>query len=69
VELGFSGGVWLLCGLVFLVALAMRKQRHCRGIISSNFFHSPMAIYPDVNGEAGETSPGVEGWHIVVFFM
>jgi hypothetical protein len=46
----------------------MRKRRRYRGIISLSFFRSPMAIYSDVNGEAGETCPGVEGWHIVVFF-
>ena len=28
-----------------------------------------MAIYSDVNGEAGETCPGVEGRRIVVFFQ
>jgi hypothetical protein len=65
VELGFAGGAWLLCGLVFL---AMRKRRCCRGIISLNFFRSPMAIYSDVNGEAGETCSGIEGRRIVVFF-
>jgi hypothetical protein len=27
-----------------------------------------MAIFSDVNGEAGETCPGVEGLHIVVVF-
>jgi hypothetical protein len=54
--------------LVFLAALAMRKRRRCRGIISPSFFRSLMAIYTDVNREAGETCPGVEGRHIVVFF-
>jgi hypothetical protein len=68
VELGFAGGAWFLCGLVFLAALAMRKRRRCRGIISPSFFCSPMAIYSDVNGEAGETCPGVEGRRIVFFF-
>jgi hypothetical protein len=68
VELGFAGGAWLLCGLVFLAAPAMRKRRRCRGIISLIFFCSPMAIYSDVNGEAGETCLGVEGRGIVVFF-
>jgi hypothetical protein len=68
VELGFARGAWLLCGLVFLVASAMWKQRRCRGIISPSFFRSPMAIYSDVNGKAGETCPGVEGRHIIVFF-
>jgi hypothetical protein len=68
VEFGFAGGVWLLCGLVFLAAPAMQKQRCCRGIISSSFFRSPMAIYSDVNGEPGETCPGVEGRRVVVFF-
>jgi hypothetical protein len=35
----------------------------------NNFsFRSLMAIYSDINGEAGETCPGVEGRHIVVFF-
>jgi hypothetical protein len=34
-----------------------------------SFFRSPMAIYSDVNGEVVETCSGVEGWHIVVFFM
>jgi hypothetical protein len=67
VELGFAGGAWLLCGLVFLAASTMRKRRHCRGIISPSFFRSPMAIYSDVNREAGETCPGVEGRHIVIF--
>jgi hypothetical protein len=67
-ELGFAGGVWLLRGLFFLAAPAMRKRRCCRGIISPNFFCSPMAIYSDVNGEAGETYPGVEGRYIVFFF-
>jgi hypothetical protein len=67
-ELGFAGGAWLLYGLVFLAAPAMRKQRGCRRIISPTFFHSPMTIYSDVNGEAGETCQGVEGRHIVVFF-
>jgi hypothetical protein len=65
-ESGFAGGAWLLCGLVFLTA--MRKRRRCRGIISPSFFRSLMAIYSDVNGEAGETCPGVEGRRIVVFF-
>jgi hypothetical protein len=68
VEFGFAGGAWLLCGLVFLAALSMRKRRCCRGIISLSFFRSPMTIYSDVNGEAGETCPGVEGRHVVVFF-
>jgi hypothetical protein len=36
----------------------MRKRRCCRGIISPSFFRSPMAIYSDINGEAGETCPG-----------
>jgi hypothetical protein len=54
--------------LVFLATPAMLKQRHCRGIISPSFFRSPMAIYSDVNGEVGETYPGVEGQRIVVFF-
>jgi hypothetical protein len=68
VELVFAGGAWLLCGLVFLAALSMRKGRRCRGIISLSFFRSSMAIYSDVNGEAGETCQDVEGRHIVVFF-
>jgi hypothetical protein len=68
VELGFAGGAWLLCNLVFLVASAMRKRRCCSGIISPSFFRSPMVIYSNVNEEAGETCPGVEGRHIVVFF-
>jgi hypothetical protein len=62
---GFAGGAWLLCDLVFL---AMRKRRYCREIISPNFFRSPMAINSDVNGEAGETCSGIEGRRIVVFF-
>jgi len=48
--------------------LAMRKRRRRSGIISPSLFRSPMAIYSDVNGEAGETCPGVEGRRIVVFF-
>jgi hypothetical protein len=68
VEFGFAGGAWLLCGLVFLAAPTMLKRRCCRGIISPSFFSSPMAIYSDVNGEAGETCPGVEGRRVVVFF-
>ena len=67
-ELGFVGGVWFLCGLLFLATLAMRKRRRRSGIISPNLFCSPMAIYSDVNGKAGETCPGVEGRRIVVFF-
>jgi hypothetical protein len=67
-ELGFSRGEWLLYGLVFLAAPAMWKRRLCRGIICPGFFHSPMGIYSDVNGEAGETYPGVEGRRIIVFF-
>jgi hypothetical protein len=67
-ESGFAGGAWLLCGLVFLAATAMRKRRRYRGIISPSFFGSPMAIYSDVNGEARETCPGVESRRIVVFF-
>ena len=67
-ELGFAGGVWLLCGLLFLATPAMRKRRRRSGIISPSLFRSPMAIYSDVNGEAGETCLGVEGWCIVVFF-
>jgi hypothetical protein len=55
-------------GLVFLAASAMRKRQCCRGIISPSFFRSPMAIYSDVNGEVGETCPGVEGQRIVFFF-
>jgi hypothetical protein len=46
----------------------MRKRRRCREITSPSFFRSPMVIYSDVNGEAGETCPGVEGRRIVVFF-
>jgi hypothetical protein len=65
---GVARRAWLLSGLVFLVASAMRKRRRCRGIISPSFFRSPVAIYSDVNREAGETCPGVEGRHIVVFF-
>jgi hypothetical protein len=60
VELGSAGGAWLLCGLVFLAVPAMRKRRHDRGIISPRFYLSPMEIYSDVNGEAGETCPGVD---------
>jgi hypothetical protein len=54
--------------LVFLAAPTMRKRRRCRGIVSPNFFRSPMAIYSDVNGEVVETYSGVEGQRIVVFF-
>jgi hypothetical protein len=68
VELGFARGAWLLCGLVFLVVLVMRKRRRYRGIISHSFFRSPMAIYFDINGEAGESCSGVEGRRIVAFF-
>jgi len=68
VELGFAGGVWLLCGFFFLATAAMRKRRRRSGIISPSLFRSPMAIYSDVNGEAGEACPGVEGRRIVVFF-
>jgi hypothetical protein len=68
VESGFVGAAWLLFGLIFLAASAMRKRRRCRGIISLNFFRSPTTIYSDVNGEVGETCPGVEGRRIVVFF-
>jgi len=68
VELGFAGEVWLLCGLLFLATPAMRKRRRRSGKISPSLFRSPMAIYSDVNGEARETCPGVEGRHIVVFF-
>ena len=68
VELGFAGGVWLICGLLFLATPAMRKRRRRSGIISPSLFRSPMAIYSDVNGEAGETCPGVEGRRIVIFF-
>nr|CAB3457258.1 unnamed protein product [Digitaria exilis] len=46
----------------------MRKRRRYRGIISPGFFCSPMAIYSDANGEAGETCVGVQGRHIVFFF-
>jgi hypothetical protein len=60
--------VWLLRGLVFLETPAMRKRQRCRGIISPSFIHSPMVIYSNVNGEVGDTCPGVEGRHIVVFF-
>ena len=67
-ELGFAGGVCLLCDLLFLAMSTMRKRRRRSGIISPSLFHSPMAIYSDVNGEVGETCPGVEGRHIVVFF-
>jgi hypothetical protein len=34
----------------------------------SSFFRSPMTIYSDINEEAGETCPGVEGRRVVVFF-
>jgi hypothetical protein len=68
VELGFAGGAWLLCGLVFLAMPVMQKRRRYRGIISPSFFRSPMAIYFDINGEAGETCPGVEDRRIVAFF-
>jgi hypothetical protein len=54
--------------LIFLAVPAMWKRQRCRGIISPSFFRSPMAIYSDVNGEARETCPGVEGRYIVVFF-
>jgi hypothetical protein len=47
---------------------AMRKRRRRSGIISPSLFRSSMAIYSDVNGEAGETYPGVEGRRIVFFF-
>jgi hypothetical protein len=50
-------------GLVFLTASAI-----CRGIFFPSFFRSPMEIYSDVNGEAGETCSEVEGQRIVVFF-
>jgi hypothetical protein len=52
-----------------MAAPTMRKRQCCRGIISPSFFRSPMAIYSDVNEEAGETCPGVEGRRVVVFFM
>jgi hypothetical protein len=68
VELGFTGGARLIYVLVFLATLAMRKGRRCRGIIYPSFFRSPMAIYSDVNREARETCPGVEGQRIVFFF-
>jgi hypothetical protein len=68
VELGFAGGAWLLCSLVFLAASAKRKRRHCREIISPSFFRSPMAIFSDANREAWETCIGVRGRRIVVFF-
>jgi hypothetical protein len=61
VELGFAGGAWLLCGLVFLAVPAIRKRRCCRGIISPNFFRSLMAIYSNVIREAVETCTGVKG--------
>jgi hypothetical protein len=67
-ELGFAGGVWLLCCLLFLATPMMRKRRRHNGIISPSLFCSLMAIYSDVNGEAGETCPGVKGRRIVVFF-
>jgi hypothetical protein len=67
VEFGSAGGAWLLCGLVFLAASVMRKRRHYRGIISPSFFHSPTAIYSDVNGEVVETYLDVEAQRIVVF--
>jgi hypothetical protein len=35
----------------------MRKRRRCRGIISPNFFRSPMVIFSNANGEARETCP------------
>jgi hypothetical protein len=40
----------------------------CRGIMFPSIFHSPMAIYSDVNGEARETCPGVKGRRIIAFF-
>jgi hypothetical protein len=43
------------------------RRRHS-GKNSPSFFRSSMAIFSDVNGEAGETCPGVEGLHIVVVF-
>jgi hypothetical protein len=65
VELGFAGGAWFLyCGLVFPAAFATRKQRRCRKINNHSFFRSLMAIYSDVNTEARETCPGVEGQRI-----
>jgi hypothetical protein len=67
VELGSAGGAWLLCGLVFLAVPTMQKRQCCRGIISLSFFRYPMAIYSDVNGDAGETYTGVEGQRIVAF--
>jgi hypothetical protein len=69
-----GGGVrfcqWSVAPLrfVFLATWAMPKRRRYIGIISPSFFRSPMAIYSDVNGEAGETCPGVEGRRIGVFF-
>nr|CAB3494800.1 unnamed protein product [Digitaria exilis]CAB3499745.1 unnamed protein product [Digitaria exilis] len=46
----------------------MRKRRRCRRIISPGFFLSPVAIYSDANGEAGETCVEVQGRRIIVFF-
>jgi hypothetical protein len=69
-----GGGVWFCQWSVAPLRLgfpggpAMRKRRCCIGIISPSFFRSPIAIYSDVNGEAGETCPGVEGRRVVVFF-
>jgi hypothetical protein len=58
--LGFAGGAWLLCGLVAEVTTLQRNNySQC----------SPMVIYFDVNGEAWETCPRVEGRRIVVFVM
>jgi hypothetical protein len=53
--------------LVFLAKPVMQKRQQRSGIISSSLFCSPMAIYSDVNGEAGETSLGVKGRRVVVF--
>jgi hypothetical protein len=55
-RLGFLGGVG------DAEAMTLRRNNF------SQFFRSPMAIYSDVNGEAEETCPGVEGRRIVVFF-
>jgi hypothetical protein len=51
-RLGFPGGV---------------GDAEAKALQRNNFSH-PMAIYSDVNGEAGETCPGVEGRRIIVFF-
>ncbi|KAF8725472.1 hypothetical protein HU200_019997 [Digitaria exilis] len=61
------GGETRVCRRSMAPLRLLLPSGRCRGIISPGFFRSPVAIYSDANGEAGETCVGVQGRRIIFF--